>query len=227
MSLKFHAVQDGPSKYVLPMTGAMKCPVTAFLSPELYDASEENLWQQAAKAAEYEGALGLYLMPDCHLGYGIPVGGVLVTDSTIVQAGSGYDISCGSSAPWVSTTIPTGRSGGGYAMLSLKYDIKFEAKKKGFDGAEIKAEGKGGCDALAFVSIIRNGDEVHEGSKSIALFSFDGFDEGDIPDTEWFQIMSFIAAQVMDSNTCPQWQKDHAKRFFEGVQARVVGKGRN
>lgn len=41
------------------------------------------------------GALGVYLMPDCHKGYVLPVGGVLVTEDTIVQAGSGYDISCG------------------------------------------------------------------------------------------------------------------------------------
>jgi tRNA-splicing ligase RtcB len=34
-------------------------------------------------------------MPDTHLGYGIPVGGVAVTDGVIIQAGSGYDISCG------------------------------------------------------------------------------------------------------------------------------------
>ena len=34
-------------------------------------------------------------MPDTHLGYGIPVGGVAVTDDVIIQAGSGYDISCG------------------------------------------------------------------------------------------------------------------------------------
>ena len=34
-------------------------------------------------------------MPDTHSGYGIPVGGVAVTDDVIIQAGSGYDISCG------------------------------------------------------------------------------------------------------------------------------------
>jgi tRNA-splicing ligase RtcB (3'-phosphate/5'-hydroxy nucleic acid ligase) len=73
----------------------MECEVVAFLSESLFNASEEALWQQAAAAASYPGALGVYLMPDCHLGYGIPVGGVLVTEDTIVQAGSGYDISCG------------------------------------------------------------------------------------------------------------------------------------
>jgi tRNA-splicing ligase RtcB len=34
-------------------------------------------------------------MPDAHSGYGVPVGCVVVTRDTIIQAGSGYDISCG------------------------------------------------------------------------------------------------------------------------------------
>jgi tRNA-splicing ligase RtcB len=34
-------------------------------------------------------------MPDAHSGYGVPVGCVIVTEDTIIQAGSGYDISCG------------------------------------------------------------------------------------------------------------------------------------
>lgn len=112
-------------------------------------------------------------------------------------------------------------------MLSLKYDMNFEAKKKGFTAEEIKASGQGGCDALAFISIIRGGEEVHEGGKSVCLFSFDGFTEGEIPDTEWFQVMSFIAFRILESNDVPQWQKDHAQKFVDGVRARVVGKGRS
>lgn len=95
MSYLQQVIQDGPNKYVLPKIGQMKCDVVAFLTPNLFAQTDEKLWQQAAQAAQYEGAIGLYLMPDTHLGYGIPVGGVLVTSDTIVQAGSGYDISCG------------------------------------------------------------------------------------------------------------------------------------
>ena len=95
MSLKYHAAQDGPNRYRLTKTGEMKCDVVAFLSPDLYEATDEGLRQDAAKSASYPGAKGVFLMPDCHKGYVLPVGGVLVTDETIVQAGSGYDISCG------------------------------------------------------------------------------------------------------------------------------------
>jgi tRNA-splicing ligase RtcB (3'-phosphate/5'-hydroxy nucleic acid ligase) len=81
--------------YVLPRVGEMRVDVHAFLSPELLAQTDEALWRQAAEAAAYPGVIGFYLMPDTHLGYGIPVGGVAVTDDVIIQAGSGYDISCG------------------------------------------------------------------------------------------------------------------------------------
>jgi tRNA-splicing ligase RtcB len=81
--------------HVLPRVGTMRVDVHAFLSPALLAQTDEALWQQAAQAASYPGIVGLYLMPDAHLGYGIPVGGVAVTEDVLIQAGSGYDISCG------------------------------------------------------------------------------------------------------------------------------------
>lgn len=95
MSYKYQAYQVGDNHYVLPRVGTMKVEAHAFLSPELYAASEENVWAQIANGASYEGVTGAYLMPDTHVGYGVPVGSVIVTDGTIIQGGSGYDISCG------------------------------------------------------------------------------------------------------------------------------------
>jgi|APSaa5957512622_1039677.scaffolds.fasta_scaffold01081_20 tRNA-splicing ligase RtcB (3'-phosphate/5'-hydroxy nucleic acid ligase) len=95
MGFRDQVIQDGPNKFVLPRIKTMKCPVVAFLSPELFAQTKENLWQQAYDSASYEGVTGVYLMPDTHVGYGIPIGGVVVTDGTIIQSGSGYDISCG------------------------------------------------------------------------------------------------------------------------------------
>ncbi len=95
MGFKDIVVQDGPNKFVLPQTKTMRAPVTAFLSPELFAQTDEALWRQAFDSASYEGVKGVYLMPDTHIGYGIPIGGVVVTDNTIIQSGSGYDISCG------------------------------------------------------------------------------------------------------------------------------------
>lgn len=95
MSLKYQAQKVSDNHYVLEKCGTMLTEVHAFLSEKLYEQTDEGLWNQAYQSASYPGAIGMYLMPDCHLGYSIPVGGVLVTDNTIVQAGSGYDISCG------------------------------------------------------------------------------------------------------------------------------------
>ena len=95
MSFKFIAQQVGPNHYVLPKVAGMKVEVHAFLSEALYASSEEEMWRQIVNGASYEGVIGAYLMPDCHIGFGVPVGSVLVTEDTVIQAGSGYDISCG------------------------------------------------------------------------------------------------------------------------------------
>lgn len=95
MSLKYHAQKVGPSHYVLPRSGGMRTEAHAFFSEALFEATEESMWQQLAAGASYEGVTGAYLMPDAHSGYGVPVGCVIVTDDVIIQAGSGYDISCG------------------------------------------------------------------------------------------------------------------------------------
>lgn len=95
MSFRSQVVQQSAGHYILPPVGDMRIQVDAWLSPALFEQTDESLWRQAAMASKYPGAIGLHLMPDTHLGYGIPVGGVLVTEDTIVQAGSGYDISCG------------------------------------------------------------------------------------------------------------------------------------
>jgi len=95
MSLKYAVEKVSDHHYVLPRTGGMRVDAHAFFSESLYQRSEESMWRQLVQAASYEGVTGAYLMPDAHLGYGVPVGCVIVTDGVIIQAGSGYDISCG------------------------------------------------------------------------------------------------------------------------------------
>ena len=112
MSLKFFAQKVGENHYLLPRTGQMGVEAHAFFSESLFEATEESMWQQLAAAASYPGVIGAYLMPDAHSGYGVPVGCVIVTEDTIIQAGSGYDISCGvlhmRVPAWVPTRSPTG-----------------------------------------------------------------------------------------------------------------------
>jgi len=95
MSYKDVTVQLSPTRYLLPPVGKMHVSVEAFLTPELFAATEEALWNQAAAAATYPGVTHVFLMPDTHSGYGVPVGAVVITNGSLIQAGSGYDISCG------------------------------------------------------------------------------------------------------------------------------------
>ena len=95
MSFKYAVVKESENHYVLPRVERMNAEVHAFLSEDLYRATEEAVWRQIADGASYPGVTGAYLMPDTHPGHGVPVGSVLVTDGTIIQGGSGYDISCG------------------------------------------------------------------------------------------------------------------------------------
>ena len=95
MSWKGAAVKQSEGHYVLPRTKDMNCDIHAFLNERLYNLSDEGTWAQAVQNAGHVGVTGVYLMPDCHKGYTIPVGGVVVTEDVIMQAGSGYDISCG------------------------------------------------------------------------------------------------------------------------------------
>jgi len=95
MSLKHTVEKVSENHYVLPKTGEMKVEAHAFLSEALFASAEDQVWDQIAHGASYEGVVGAYLMPDTHTGYGVPVGSVVVTDGTIIQGGSGYDISCG------------------------------------------------------------------------------------------------------------------------------------
>ena len=95
MSFKHHVHWDGDTRCVLPRVAEMQCEVVAFLTPELWEATDEGLWRQAVQSASYEGVTHVFLMPDTHLGFGVPIGGVVVSEGTLIQAGSGYDISCG------------------------------------------------------------------------------------------------------------------------------------
>jgi len=78
----------------MPRVAQMGCEVKAFLNEDLFASSEEDVWRQAANAASYPGVTHVFLMPDTHFGYGVPIGSVIVTDGTLIQAAAGYDLSC-------------------------------------------------------------------------------------------------------------------------------------
>lgn len=93
MSFKHNAYKAGPGHYVLEKGVAV--PIHAFLSDELYNASEDQSWEQGAAAANMPGVRKVVLTPDLHSGYGVPIGCVIVTEDTILPTAAGYDIGCG------------------------------------------------------------------------------------------------------------------------------------
>lgn len=76
-------------------------------APEMYDIREDNsypVWgndligenthEQMRQAMSLPVSVGGALMPDAHLGYGLPVGGVLATEGVVIPWAVGVDISC-------------------------------------------------------------------------------------------------------------------------------------
>ncbi|WP_333785091.1 RtcB family protein [Thermocrinis sp.] len=102
MGLKEELVKVGPYTYELKENTiqGQRVPVYFYLSDRLFEILEEDAIRQAANAATLPGVKkAIYVMPDVHVGYGFPVGGVMATDPEeggIISPGSvGYDINCG------------------------------------------------------------------------------------------------------------------------------------
>ena len=58
------------------------------------DLIEENTTEQMESAMRLPVSVGGALMPDAHLGYGLPVGGVLATEGAVIPWAVGVDIAC-------------------------------------------------------------------------------------------------------------------------------------
>ena len=71
-----------------------KIPIKMWL-----DDIEEDALKQAINLANLPFAFShICLMPDAHVGYGMPIGGVLATNNVIIPNAVGVDIGCGMSA---------------------------------------------------------------------------------------------------------------------------------
>jgi tRNA-splicing ligase RtcB len=101
MGLKEKLQKVGRYEYILPrgVLNKKQKEVKFFLSETLYEMLEEDAVRQAANAATLPGVVEpVVVMPDVHVGYGFPIGGVMATDPTeggIISPGAiGYDINC-------------------------------------------------------------------------------------------------------------------------------------
>ncbi len=99
MALKEKLKRIDSVRLELPKTGAMQVPGLVYANDRILDTVDEATLLQAQNVASMPGIVGrMLLMADCHLGYGMPVGGVAAFDAkegVISPSAVGYDINCG------------------------------------------------------------------------------------------------------------------------------------
>lgn len=85
----FYALRNAETRHV---------PVRLFLSEALLDDVDDEVYAQILNATRFPGVRLVVITPDVHLGYGVPVGSVILTDAdggAIAMGPVGYDIGCG------------------------------------------------------------------------------------------------------------------------------------
>ena len=108
--------QDKPTRvdeyrWRIEPTGGMRVPGMIYASERMMrDVLTDASPRQVANVAHLPGIVGRSMaMPDVHLGYGFPIGGVAAFDAdegVISPGGVGYDINCG--VRLLSTCVPRG-----------------------------------------------------------------------------------------------------------------------
>lgn len=84
--------------YNFPAEGERNCDVRLFATEDLYNNMEKTALQQLFDASQLPGMISVIGMPDLHQGYGLPIGGVMVSEfeNAIISPGAvGFDINCG------------------------------------------------------------------------------------------------------------------------------------
>jgi tRNA-splicing ligase RtcB (3'-phosphate/5'-hydroxy nucleic acid ligase) len=95
MSWKQTLERVSESRYVLPKHGPMRAHVDVFVSDKLLGDLEENVFEQMVNAASFPGVTRVTVTPDCHVGYGVPIGTAIETEGVLLPTAAGYDIGCG------------------------------------------------------------------------------------------------------------------------------------
>lgn len=92
----------GEGHFVLPKTKTMRVEAHLFLSDKLLWGEgpealglEEAVFDQVVNAASFPGVTRVAVTPDCHVGYGVPIGTVVETEGILLPTAAGYDIGCG------------------------------------------------------------------------------------------------------------------------------------
>ena len=69
--------------------------IRMFLDDDLLATVESGVFDQARDTANTPGVDHVCVLPDCHTGYGAPIGSVVVSTDRVIPGPVGYDIGCG------------------------------------------------------------------------------------------------------------------------------------
>jgi tRNA-splicing ligase RtcB len=89
---------DDRGFYSLRNSETGRIPVRLFLTESLLNDIDDDVYAQILNATRFPGTKLVVITPDVHVGYGVPVGSVILTDATsgaIAIGPVGYDIGCG------------------------------------------------------------------------------------------------------------------------------------
>jgi tRNA-splicing ligase RtcB (3'-phosphate/5'-hydroxy nucleic acid ligase) len=95
---KQHAQWDPAGFYTLRTPDTGDVPVRMFFTQQLLTELEPAIYKQIVNATRFPGAKLVAITPDAHVGYGVPVGSVILTDreeGAIAMGPVGFDIGCG------------------------------------------------------------------------------------------------------------------------------------
>ncbi|MBP9112123.1 MAG: RtcB family protein [Polyangiaceae bacterium] len=92
------AKRDPRGFYLLETRDTSDVPIRLFLTESLFRDLEPGIYKQLVNATKFPGAKLVVVTPDVHVGYGVPVGSVILTDreaGAIAMGPVGFDIGCG------------------------------------------------------------------------------------------------------------------------------------
>ncbi|AKF03604.1 RtcB family protein [Sandaracinus amylolyticus] len=96
---KRHCVWDAEGGYHrLETEDVGDVPVRLFLGDALLRECEQDVYRQIVNATRFPGVKCVVITPDVHVGYGVPVGCVILTDrdeGAVAMGPVGFDIGCG------------------------------------------------------------------------------------------------------------------------------------
>lgn len=86
---------------------------------------DEGALEQIVRCSKHEAVVGAAMMADHHLGYAVPIGGVVAYRDAVSPSGVGYDIACGNKAVRLDADAATVRSDIGKIMDEVVERVSF------------------------------------------------------------------------------------------------------